>query len=143
MLQLFAHLIGDYFLQSDWMALQKNKKSLNCFVHVLVYSLPFILFFTPSPLAWFAIISTHFFIDRFQLAKYLIWVKNHLNPTLSYFPFSVCKLTGYFDDTSIGEMRSRGGLLESPRPQFITVWLYIITDNALHLMCNYLALKFL
>jgi hypothetical protein len=29
-----------------------------------------------------------------------------------------------------------------PRHFFITIWLYIITDNTFHLLCNYFAIKY-
>ena len=45
--QLIAHAVGDYILQSDWMALEKTKRSLAAAVHALTYTLPF-LFLTSS-----------------------------------------------------------------------------------------------
>jgi len=29
-LAIIGHLVGDYLLQNDWMALNKKKRSLNC-----------------------------------------------------------------------------------------------------------------
>ena len=73
MIQLILHLLGDYVTQNNWIAQNKTKNSWVCLLHVLLYSLPFLLLtdgFTP---AWFVIAITHFFIDRFRLAKY--WIK--------------------------------------------------------------------
>lgn len=39
---LFVHLIGDFFLQSDWMALNKSKSLFALWLHCAVYSLCFI-----------------------------------------------------------------------------------------------------
>lgn len=38
---IFAHLIGDYLLQNDWMAFGKKRKSWICAVHVAAYMGPF------------------------------------------------------------------------------------------------------
>ena len=37
-----AHLIGDFLLQNEWMAMNKKDKVVAVFVHVLVYLLPFV-----------------------------------------------------------------------------------------------------
>jgi hypothetical protein len=47
--QLVCHAIGDYVLQSDWMANTKTKRSVACLAHVATYALPF-LFLRPSRL---------------------------------------------------------------------------------------------
>ena len=46
--QLIAHAVGDYVLQSEWMAMEKTKRSLPALVHCLFYLLPF-LFITQNP----------------------------------------------------------------------------------------------
>ena len=40
---IYAHLIGDYILQNDWMALNKKRKPIPCIVHTVTYMLPFLL----------------------------------------------------------------------------------------------------
>lgn len=77
--QLLAHCIGDYLLQSYWMATQKTRQSVAALAHVLTYALPF-LFLRPSLPALAVIVTTHFIIDRFRLARYLCWAKNWLGP---------------------------------------------------------------
>lgn len=121
--QLVAHAIGDYILQSDWMATEKTKQNLAAAVHALTYSIPF-LFLSPSLLALSVIIGTHFLIDRYRLARYVVWAKNWLGPNK---PWSECVATGYPSD----------------RPAWLTVWLLIIADNVLHVMINGLALSYL
>jgi hypothetical protein len=73
--QIIAHFVGDYILQSDWMVQQKSKKWSAAFIHVVFYSLPF-LFLTTDPLVLAVIAGTHMLIDRWRLARHLIWIKN-------------------------------------------------------------------
>ncbi len=117
---LVAHLIGDYLLQSDWMATTKTSKTIPAATHALVYSIPF-LFLTHTLTSMLFIIGTHFVIDRWRLARYVVWSKNFIAPK-SFWPppFSVCSGNGYPPD----------------RPIWLTTWLLIIADNTLHIMCN-------
>lgn len=138
--QLLAHLWGDYILQSDWMALNKSKRSWPCLVHVILYTACF-LFVTTSWKALAVIGVTHFLIDRFGLARYVVWVKNHLAPVtvvkelgseiewMKRYPsfWQSCSVTGYSAD----------------RPIWLTLWLLIAADNTLHLTINYIALRYL
>lgn len=80
--QLIAHLFGDYFLQSDWMAAEKTKKSLAALAHALTYTLPFLLL-AHSWQALVFIAGTHFVVDRWRLARYVCWIKNFLAPPFS------------------------------------------------------------
>ena len=152
--QLLVHLFGDFIGQSDWMALNKSKRSLPCLVHVLIYTSCFLLL-TTSWKALLVIGATHFIIDRWHTPlKRLIWLKNHIGPTMSYPPYEYCNSTGYYDDSPYNTKKLEGvdkTILESspdygwgkPRHFFITIWLYIVTDNLLHLTINYLALTYL
>jgi hypothetical protein len=123
---VIAHLTGDYFLQSDWMAMEKTKNSWVTLLHVILYTLPFV-FITQSIPALLFIASTHFVIDRWRLARYVGWAKNWLAPRGWNKSWAECKGTGYTSD----------------KPVFMAVWLMIITDNTLHLICNALALLLL
>lgn len=123
MTQLILHLIGDYLTQSDWMALNKTKNSLVALCHTAIYALPFLWIGSFS--AVFVIWSTHFFIDRFCLARYVVFAKNFMGwpwPT-----WADCKATGYPSD----------------RPLWMTVWLTVIADNTIHLTINWAALRWL
>jgi len=40
---IFAHLIGDYLIQNDFMAANKKKSSKVCLLHVVTYMIPFLL----------------------------------------------------------------------------------------------------
>ena len=122
--QLVAHAIGDYVLQSDWMANGKTKRSIVCLAHVVTYALPF-LFFRPSAAALAVIAGTHFIIDRWRLARYVCWAKNRLLGQTP--PWRECTGTGYPPD----------------RPPWMAVWLLIIADNVMHVLINGAALEYL
>jgi hypothetical protein len=124
--QLILHLTGDYLLQSDWMALNKIKNSRAAATHALVYSIPFLLL-QPSLEAWFVIFFTHFLIDRFGLAKYVAYAKTKIAPSKLWPKWKDCCCNGYHKDV----------------PVWLSTWLLIISDNTLHLIINYLALKYL
>lgn len=93
--QIVIHFIGDYILQSDWMAQNKTNAHWPAFCHALVYSLGF-LAFRPSLAAWLVIFVTHFFIDRYRLARYVVWAKNFIGP--GNLPWKECTGTGYPPD---------------------------------------------
>jgi len=123
--QLVAHAVGDYILQSDWMANEKTRKSLAAGAHAATYTLPFVAL-SQSPLALAAIALTHFVIDRWRLARFVVWAKNLPSPSAYRHPWDECQGTGYHRD----------------RPPWLAVWLLIIADNTLHVLCNGLALEF-
>ena len=151
MIQLILHLLGDYVLQSDWMANNKTKRFVPAAVHAIVYSLPFLLL-KPSWTAFAVILVTHFLIDRYRLARFVVWVKNcalcpssfkHGWPTTwmicgfqeeeerdkhhATLCWSNCSATGYPSET----------------PAWLAVGLLIAADNTLHLAINYAALRWL
>jgi len=118
--QLLLHAIGDYWVQTDKQALGKKLRGWygikQCFLHCLTYSIPFLLI--GSWLAVSVIFITHYIIDRTQIIAWAIAYKNGVK-TIKNFGF--------------GE----------ERPFAITIWLYIICDNIIHILCNYFALKYL
>lgn len=111
--QLLAHLWGDYVIQNDWMANNKTKSTVVCLIHVLTYTVPF-LFLTLDWRKLAAIALTHFLIDRFRLALWIVKVKNW-TWTNTGFPTST--------------------------PDYISFWVTILVDNTIHLTINYLLLK--
>ena len=71
---IYAHLIGDYLLQNDWMALNKKERSWPCLVHVIVYMVPFLF----TGLLWWQIIligAQHYLQDRTQFVAWFMRVK--------------------------------------------------------------------
>ena len=122
--QLLLHLLGDYITQTDWMAREKVRRSWAALVHAVVYGVPFMLI-TSSVNALAVILVTHFIIDRFRLARYVVFAKNWLNqPSLRW---ADCCDTGFPKNV----------------PIWMATWLMIITDNTMHMMINYAALRWL
>lgn len=71
---IYAHLIGDYLIQNDWMATGKKRSSWICAVHVLTYLLPFLF----TPLAWWQVAligAEHFAQDRTAFVPWLMRAK--------------------------------------------------------------------
>lgn len=132
--QLLAHLVGDFFLQTDYMALNKKapglKGFLACYSHCYFYMLPFLVL-TQSIPALLVIMVTHFIIDRGQLVPWLIWLHNLATPPV----------VGEFHATW-QECKANGGY-HPTRPAWVAIWLCIITDNTLHLLINYAAIRWL
>lgn len=117
MLQILLHLIGDYLLQNDWMAAHKARFNLQgwlaCSVHCILYTIPFCFFFTIETCA--IILVSHFLIDKFQLALYWIRFINWRKHSTNY---------GF----------------STKKPEWVALWLFIITDNSFHLIINYAAI---
>lgn len=109
--QLVAHAVGDYILQSNWMANEKTRNSVAAATHAATYTLPFCLI-TQSVAALLVISITHFLIDRLRLARYVVWLKNGAKGPIT--------ATGYPDSMS----------------PFLSVWLYIAADNVIHVLIN-------
>lgn len=123
MIALICHLVGDYLLQSDWMANNKTRSSWACAVHAVTYSLPF-LFITRSPVTLAIIAGSHFIIDRWRLARLVVFAKNFIAPRSEWPRWEECSATGYHRD----------------RPLWLATWLLIIADNTLHVIINTVAL---
>jgi len=111
-----AHMVGDYLIQSDWMAQEKTRRWWPAIAHAVTYGLPFLLV-THSPLALLVIVGTHALIDRYRLARHVVWGKNQLAPK-SFRPAHTP--TGH----------------EADRPDWLAVWLLIIADNIIHMLIN-------
>lgn len=118
--QLLLHLFGDFIVQNDWMALNKknsgNKGALACMIHCFTYAVPF--YFIASPSAVFVIYLSHYILDRTHIVERFLAFRNGVD-NIKNFGFG------------------------AERPFAITVWLMIITDNIIHLIINYFAIKYL
>ena len=122
-------MVGDYVLQSHYMATNKTKSSRVAIYHALTYALPFV-FMKPSPWAMVVIVGSHFLIDRYRLARYVVAFKNlFLSSPAEYERLSmeIDMATGFPKDC----------------PQWLAIWLLIIVDNIIHVLLNGLALKYL
>ncbi len=122
--QIIAHFVGDYILQSDWMVREKGHRWLAALVHVILYTLPF-LFLTTNPVTLAVIAGTHLVIDRYRLARHLIWIKNYPWPGSK--PWSECTETGFAEDV----------------PKYLATWLLIIVDNTVHMLINGAAISYI
>lgn len=124
---LLAHLVGDYLVQSHWMANAKTQRDregwVAAVVHGVTYTIPFVLI-TQSWLALAIIAGTHVFIDHYRLARYVVWARNQIAPR-SWRP----------------ELSATGGPADGP--VWLHVWLLFIADNTLHLLINVAAIHWL
>jgi hypothetical protein len=119
-LLLLGHLFGDYVVQSNWMATQKTRHWMPALAHAAAYTACY-LPATRSVLALAVIGGTHAVIDRYRLARHLVWLKNHLAPTSGRPPaWTACAATGYGPDV----------------PAWLAVGLLIAADNTIHLAIN-------
>lgn len=75
---IIGHLVADYLLQNDWMALNKKKDSFPCLVHCLIWTLcvsAFAGWYTTHDgwnivLARFILLVSHFIQDRTQIVRF-------------------------------------------------------------------------
>jgi hypothetical protein len=126
--QVVAHLVGDYILQSHWMATQKTKSSWAAGTHAFVYTLPFIII-TQNPWALLIICVSHFFIDRFRLARFVVYIKElcfNYGKVPFYGKYEPMTATGFPFGT----------------PDWLAVWLLIIVDNTIHILINGVAIYY-
>jgi hypothetical protein len=118
--QLLAHAVGDYLLQSQWMADHKTQRWAAAWLHAVTYALPFLLL-TRSPSALIVIAGTHAVIDHYRLARWVVWAKNW-RPAASGWGimWGARTATGYPETL----------------PPWMAVWLMIIADNVMHVLIN-------
>ncbi len=69
---LIGHMVGDYLLQNDWMALNKKKHSLPCLVHCLLWVGSVCLFTGWGWLAAAVLFAFHFAQDRTHIVRWLM-----------------------------------------------------------------------
>jgi hypothetical protein len=156
--QLILHLFGDYVTQSDWMAQNKTKAYWPALAHAIVYSLPFLALVkwdNRGGIAWGVIFWTHLFIDRYRLARYVVWAKNWLGPSRKWAEFEPYDYWKEKLDGDIPQRLWEGSQPTLPwrfctktgyppsTPDWLAFWLLIVADNTLHLAINYTALRWL
>jgi hypothetical protein len=128
MQQLLFHLWGDFIFQTHWMARKKvdfdTEGWMACLLHCFLYSFMFITI--ASDKAMFIIFITHFIIDKFRLAKYVIAVKNSLN-------------IDHMGLISLKWFNSNSGFPKET-PLWLSTWLLFIVDNVIHVTINYYAM---
>lgn len=125
MKQLLCHLFGDYILQSDWEANEKTKRALPAAIHATKYAVAF----TPATRNVKALVTigaTHYVIDRYRLAKHVSWAKNQCAPVSHRYTWEEGKQNGGYSNAT---------------PPWMSTWLMIISDNAIHMAINAAAIK--
>ncbi len=120
---LLAHFAGDYLGQTHHQAVTKTSRWSTALLHAATYTACY-LPVTQSPAALLVIGGTHAVIDRYRLARYVVWFKHQFAPKAYRPPLTA---TGYPDDT----------------PPWLSVWLLIVVDNLCHLLINVAAVVWL
>lgn len=113
---VLAHLVGDYLIQSHWMAAEKTKRWWPAIAHGATYALPYVAV-TRSWSALLVIAATHVVIDHYRLARHVNWLRNQAAPRAYRAPHNA---TGSPDVV----------------PDWLAVSLLFITDNTMHLLIN-------
>jgi hypothetical protein len=121
--RFLAHAFGDYVVQSNWLAQTKTVSVKSAALHAASYAACF-LPLTRNPTRLAVIGGTHFVIDHWRLARYLVWAKNQLAPEEYRYKLEEAGPLGYGPNT----------------PDWLAGWLLFIADNAVHLTINELAL---
>lgn len=127
--QLFLHALGDYAIQSHWMAAEKTRRWWPALIHAVTYAIPFLCVHA-SVWALLVIGGTHAVIDHYRLARHVVWFRNNLLQPWRFCldpPWLVCHDGPFPDDC----------------PPYLGVWLVIIADNVLHVAINAAALRWL
>lgn len=172
MIQLLLHLWGDYITQSDWMAQNKTKSHSAAFCHALMYSIPFALIGGIHRTSWnpklidslplFVIFQSHYLIDRYRLARYVVWTRNWLGIPPRYAKVKLFNAAFQMKELKWireGEITLPAAELIEWRkmpwevcqktgsapelPDWLATFILIVVDNTLHLTINYCALRWL
>jgi hypothetical protein len=138
---LLGHLVGDYLLQNNWMALQKNKQeglgTLVCFMHCTSYVMGVLPLTQIWTWQWIVIVfASHYFVDRYGWAeKWLQLIRGR----------SLTEYLGYWDIRCTPE--HPGGNPIDKRHEILrgafSVLVYTVVDNTMHLVLMYLGWRFL
>jgi hypothetical protein len=87
---IVGHLVGDYLLQTDWMAQNKKTRTWPCIVHCAVWSVSVCLFAGWGVVALLLLFAAHFAQDRTDVIRWYIRVakgEGFMQPPLS--PWSI------------------------------------------------------
>jgi len=85
---IIAHLVGDYLIQNDWMALNKKTSSLHCAIHATTYLIPF-LFLDLALWQLLAIGIQHFIQDRTNFVSWFMELKGSKSFRDNLSPWSI------------------------------------------------------
>lgn len=125
---LLGHLVGDYLFQTQAMAVNKKnpgwKGFTYCMEHCLLYTLAVCLFV--GRWDWIIIVGiflSHYIVDRY---KWLLWLHHHFykRPPMLLNPGTEIDYEFAYNTS-------------------ISVFVYIMMDNTIHLVTMYLLLRYL
>ncbi len=122
-----GHLVGDFLCQNDWMALNKTKPgwmgTLAALVHCIIYTVAMCEVMQDWRASWMALVFlSHYPIDRYRLADYLIKWKG--NKTVTAFLDN----RHWNDDHQVRTLAIEAGF---------NAVVYVAIDNTLHLLIMY------
>lgn len=129
---LFAHIIGDYFLQNNWIALNKSSNSLICAIHCFLYTLA-VCTFTQFNIVWaLFIFLSHYVVDRFSLGDVYLGLINGCSIS-NFIKCGVDAPKTLNKESQENFKILRGGF---------TSLVYVMVDNGFHLMTMYYFYKY-
>lgn len=71
LLAIIGHLVGDYLLQNDWMALNKKREAWPCVVHCFLWATSVCLFaHWLNYWVWWVLLVTHFIQDHTNAVRF-------------------------------------------------------------------------
>lgn len=119
---LLGHLVGDYLLQNNWMALGKSKHNrlgwLTCAVHCTLYTVAVCLLMWNWQTVWIvAVFLSHFVIDKFGIPE--LYLKLIRGRSLQHF----------LNNEENADWSPYIGL----RSGFY-IFVYVVADNTMHLL---------
>lgn len=119
---LLGHLVGDYLLQTEWMAFNKSERHwrgwLAATVHCILYTVAVCtIMWEWTPIWVVAVFFSHFFIDKFAFGRWYL---------------------KYIKGLELGSYRMEW--LYELRAGFNAV-IYTVTDNTMHLLLMWGAYK--
>jgi hypothetical protein len=103
---VLAHFIGDFLLQTEWMAINKKKSDFACTVHVFAYMIPF------------------FFTDLSAIQLALIFVQHYLQDRTTFVAW-YCKTVGSFQSELGKEFLPWGHFVVDQVFHFVWIWLVV------------------
>ena len=127
---VLAHLLGDYVVQNEHMAVTKVRTpeapggAAAAVAHAATYTACHVPL-TRSVRALAVMGGTHYVIDRYRLAKRVVWARNQIAPLVSRY--------AYEDAGPFGE--------KDGSPAWLAGWLLFLCDNTMHLAINEWALR--
>jgi len=129
---IMGHMVGDYLLQNQWLALNKSKPgrlgALACTIHVLLYTAAVSLFTGLHGLLFLVLVAVpHGIIDRYSLGLKLLNFKNKIEER-----WSPKERPWHYNK----------GTVENTWQIAFAAPVYIANDNTLHFLCLWILLRF-